>query len=167
MPRLRTAFRFAATAALCVALALGLISHLRGALVGYKTPRLSCYVRSEYGRLIVHAHRTDPCDVQGWLAATWPHAEPALAPGIGGGWRNGGFNYARGRTTIGIPVHQLAIPYWSIAVGALVMRLLCPGPRQRSLNPEPPTHSTNTPSVFQASPSRPTTTRTLPGDPAA
>ena len=133
MPRLRTCLRFAATAALCVAISLGLISHLRGALIGYLSPSLSCYVRSEYGKLAVHVHQTDPCDIQGWRAATWPYAEPALSPGLGGWWRNGGFGYARGGTTIGLTVHQLVIPYWSIALGTLVVRLLCPAPRRQQV----------------------------------
>ena len=127
MSRLQTSFRFAATTTLAVAVALGAISHLRGGLVGWVFPRHTCYVRSEYGKLAVHAHMTDWCQPRGPMASTWPHAELALSPGIGGWWRYGGFNYARGGTGAAITVHQLAIPYWSIALGALVVRLLCPG----------------------------------------
>lgn len=132
MSRLRSSLRFAATAALCVAVALGVISHLRGALVGWVFRSHTFFVRSEYGKLAVHAHRTDPCYPQGSMAATWPLPEPALAPGIGGWWTSGGFAYARGGTSLGFTIHQLVIPYWSIALAALVVRLLCHAPRHRA-----------------------------------
>ena len=112
------------TTALAVAVALAAISHIRGILFGrVGVGPLSLLARSEYGKLVIDVHRTDWCDVPRWQAATWPHSEPAFAPTIGGWWRYGGFCYSQGGTAGGITVHQLALPYWAVAVLALATRM--------------------------------------------
>ena len=100
---------------LAVAVALAAVSHLRGLLFGRIGAATAVYVRSEYGKLVIHAHRTDAGELPRWLAATWRH-DVALGSGIGGWWRYARFNYARGGTRGGNPVHQLAIPYCVLAV---------------------------------------------------
>jgi hypothetical protein len=98
-----------ATTALCLAVALGAMSHVRGVLVGRFGARATIYVRSEYGKLAVLAHPTDWCEPRRWTAATWP-LEPGLSPGIGGWWWYGGFAYSRGGTSGGMTIHQVVVP---------------------------------------------------------
>jgi hypothetical protein len=114
--RFHDSLRLLALTLLAVAIALAALSHLRGTLVGRAWPTHTVFVRSEYGKQVVHAHPTDFASGQGWRVATWPNGELALSPGIGGWWRYGGFSYARGGTAGGNSIHQLAIPYWPLAV---------------------------------------------------
>lgn len=117
--RQRDSLQLMATTVLALSVALAAISHLRGVLLGRIGSGHTFFIRSEYGKFVLDAHRTDFCMPQGWRAATWPHAQAALGPTVGGWWRYGGFSYARGGTTGGITVHQVALPYWSLAVGGM------------------------------------------------
>ena len=116
--------RLLALACFAVTFALAAVSHLRGTLFGRIGPKHSLFVRSEYGKFVLHVHPTDAGDSPRWLAATWPHAPAALSPGIGGWWRHGGFSYSIGGTAAGNTVRQVAIPYWPLIVASLVAWVL-------------------------------------------
>jgi len=122
--RSHDSLRLLALACFAVTFGLAGVSHVRGALFGRIGPTHSLFVRSEYGKCVLHVHRTDWCDVPRWLAATWPHAA-GLSPGVGGWWRYGGFSYAIGGTAGGIPVRQVAIPYWPLAAVCLLLWAAC------------------------------------------
>ena len=122
--RAHDSLRLLALACFAVTLALAAVSHLRGTLFGRIGQTHSLFVRSEYGKFVLHEHLTDAGDSPRWLAATWPHAAAGLSPGIGGWWRHGGFSYAIGGTAGGNTVRQLAIPYWPLAGAFLVVWLL-------------------------------------------
>lgn len=123
-PRSRDSLRQLATTVLSVAVALGAISHVRGAHFGRIGPTHSFYVRSEYGKLAILANVTDAGDTARWLMATWPHGEIALAPGLGGWWRYGGFSYAQGGTAGCNTAHQFVVPYWALAATALTVSVM-------------------------------------------
>ncbi len=143
--RQRDSLRLLATTALALSIALAAISHLRGVLLGRIGPGHTFFVRSEYGKFVLDAHRTDFCIPQGWRVASWPHAQAALRPTIGGWWRYGGFSYTRGGTTGGITVHQVAFPYWSLALTSLMAWLFIQRMREHAakvkvLSPNPARH---------------------------
>ena len=122
--RSRDSLRLLALACFAITFALAAVSHLRGTLFGRIGSTHSLFVRSEYGKCILHVHPTDAGESPRWLAANWPHAAASLSPGIDGWWRHGGLSYAIGGTAGGNTVRQLAIPYWPLVAISLLIWLL-------------------------------------------
>jgi hypothetical protein len=122
--RNRDSLRLLALACFAVTFGLAGVSHVRGTLFGRIGPTHAIFVRSEYGKCVLHVHHSDRCDVPRWLAANWPCAAAGLSPGIRDWWRYGGFSCAIGGTTGGIPVRQVAIPYWPLVLISLLTWLL-------------------------------------------
>jgi hypothetical protein len=66
-------------------------------LLGRVGERHTLFVRSEYGVMALHHHRSDGGQPRGVLRASWPLPPGPAPPGLRGRWADLGFGYALGR----------------------------------------------------------------------